>query len=138
MSGGGRALLSRPLVRLAGAVVATAALGLAVWAAGARAVLTDLGSSLHALPLLALLEAMMLGCSTVALRTLYGASSSKVPGREWLRVAAAGYAVGLVLPMGRSSGEAVRAVIIGRFLGGPRAAVAAVQMQAVTLLSTAV
>jgi uncharacterized membrane protein YbhN (UPF0104 family) len=138
MSREGRALLSRPLVRLAGAVVATGVLGLSVWAAGARAVLTDLGTSLHMLPLLALLEAVMLGCSTVALRTLYGASASVVPLREWLRVAAAGYAVGLVLPMGRSSGEAVRALILGRIIGGPRAAVAAVQMQAVTLLSTAV
>lgn len=138
MSGEGRALLSRPLVRLASAVVATGVLGLAVWAAGARAVLTDLGNSLHVLPVLALLEAVMLGCSTVALRTLYGASGSAVPLREWLRVAAAGYAVGLVLPMGRSSGEAVRALILRRIVGGARAAVAAVQMQAVTLLATAV
>jgi uncharacterized membrane protein YbhN (UPF0104 family) len=138
MSREDRALLSRPLVRLASAVVATGVLALAVWAAGAKAVLTDLGSSLHALPLLAVLEAVMLGCSTVALRTLYGASGSVVPMREWLRVAAAGYAVGLVLPMGRSSGEAARAVILGRIVGGARAAVAAVQMQAVTLLSTAV
>jgi len=138
MSGGDRALLSRPLVRLASAVVATAVLGLAVWAAGARAVLTDLGSSLHVVPVLAVLEAVMLGCSTVALRCLYGASGSAVPVREWCRVAAAGYAVGLVLPMGRGSGEAVRAVILGRTLGGARAAVAAVQMQALTLLSTAV
>lgn len=138
MSGEGRALLSRPLVRLASAAVATAVFGLAVWAAGARAVLTQLGAHLHVVPMLALLEAVMLGCSTLALRSLYGASGSAVPLREWLRVAAAGYAVGLVLPMGRGSGEAVRAVMLGRTFGGARAAVAAVQMQALTLLATAV
>ena len=138
MSGEGRALLSRPLVRLACAVVGTGVLVLAVWAAGPKAVLTDLGTSLHALPLLAVLEAVMLGCSTLALRTLYGASGSVVPLRQWLRVAAAGYALGLVLPMGRGAGEAARAVILGRITGGARAAVAAVQMQGVTLLSTAV
>ncbi len=137
MSGEGRALLSRPLVRLASAVVATGVLGLSLWAAGLKAVLSDIGTTLHVLPWLTGLEAVMVGCSTVALRTLYGATGSVVPLREWLRVGAAGYAVGLVLPMGRSSGEAVRAVILGRIVGGARAAVAAVQMQAVTLLSTA-
>jgi len=138
MSGEGRGLLSRPLVRLASAVVATGVLGLALWAAGLKAVLSDLGTTLHVLPVLTGLEAVMLACSTVALRTLYGATGSVVPFREWVRVAAAGYAVGLVLPVGRSSGEAVRAVILGRIIGGARAAVAALQMQAVTLLSTAV
>lgn len=137
MSPEGRSLLSRPLVRLASAVVATAVLGLAVWAAGAKAVLAEMGSSLHVVPVLTALEAVMLACSTVALRSLYGPGGSRVPMREWVRVAAAGYAVGLVLPMGRSSGEAVRALILGRIVGGARAAVAAVQMQAVTLLSTA-
>ncbi|MGZ6077940.1 MAG: hypothetical protein ACXWK6_09055, partial [Myxococcaceae bacterium] len=138
MSGERRALLSRPLVRLASAVVATGVLGLALWAAGLKAVLSDIGTAVHVLPTLTGLEAVMVACSTVALRTLYGATGSVVPLREWLRVGAAGYAVGLVLPMGRSSGEAVRAVILGRIVGGARAAVAAVQMQAVTLLSTAV
>ncbi|MGZ5957124.1 MAG: lysylphosphatidylglycerol synthase domain-containing protein [Myxococcaceae bacterium] len=138
MSGERRALLSRPLVRLASAVVATGVLGLALWAAGLKAVLSDIGTAVHVLPTLTGLEAVMVACSTVALRTLYGATGSVVPLREWLRVGAAGYAVGLVLPMGRSSGEAVRAVILGRIVGGARAAVAAVQMQALTLLSTAV
>jgi hypothetical protein len=39
--------------------------------------------------------------------------------------------------MGRSSAEATRAVLLGRSVGGARAAVAAVQMQGVTLLSNA-
>src|SRR5262249_41142191 len=51
--------LSRPLVRLAGALLGTAILAVTVWSAGAKAVLAGLGSSVHALPALALLEAVM-------------------------------------------------------------------------------
>src|SRR5262249_31611847 len=59
----GPGLLSRPWVRIACAVLGTGVLVLAVWAAGARAVLASLGASVHALPALALLEAVMVGCS---------------------------------------------------------------------------
>jgi len=138
MSEPGAVGLSRPLVRLAGALLGTAVLAVTVWAAGARAVLAGLGNSVHALPALALLEAVMVACSTLALRALYGASASAVPFRQWLRVGAAGYAVGLVVPMGRGAGEALRAVLLSRATGGARAAVAAVQMQGVVLLSTTV
>lgn len=131
-------LLSRPLVRVLCAIAGTAVLAVTVWAAGARAVLAGLGASVHALPALAGLEVVMLACSTLALRALYGAGAARVSGRQWLRAGAAGYAVGLVLPMGRGSGEAARAVLLGRSVGGARAAVAAVQMQGVVLLSTTV
>jgi uncharacterized membrane protein YbhN (UPF0104 family) len=125
-------------VRIACAVLGTAVLVLAVWAAGARAVLASLGASVHALPALALLEGVMVGCSTLALRALYGDLGPRVPVRQWVRAGALGYALGLVLPMGRGAGEAARAVLLSRSTGGARAAVAAVQMQGVVLLSTAV
>jgi len=134
----GPELLSRPWVRIACAVLGTGVLVLAVWAAGARAVLASLGASVHALPALALLEAVMVGCSTLALRALYGDVASRVAARTWVRAGALGYALGLVLPMGRGAGEAARAVLLSRSTGGARAAVAAVQMQGVVLLSTAV
>lgn len=137
MSLPGRGLFARPIVRLACAVVATAVLGLTVWVAGARAVLVGLGSSVHALPLLAALEGVMLACSTLALRALYAEFAALPSPRQWVQAGAAGYAVGLVLPMGRSSAEATRAVLLGRSVGGARAAVAAVQMQGVTLVSNA-
>ena len=137
MSLPGRGLFARPIVRLACAVVATAVLGLTVWVAGARAVLVGLGSSVHALPVLAALEAVMLACSTLALRALYAEVAALPSPRQWVQAGAAGYAVGLVLPMGRSSAEATRAVLLGRSVGGARAAVAAVQMQGVTLVSNA-
>jgi len=132
------AFLRRPAVRVTCALAATAVLGVTVWASGAGAVLDRLGASAHALPALALLEAAMVACSTLALRALYGPAAATVSLRQWLRVGAAGYAVGLVLPMGRGSGEAARAVLLSRDTSGPRAAVAAVQMQGVVLLSTAV
>ena len=138
MSQGAPGLLARPLVRIACAVLGTAVLVVSVWAAGARAVLASLGASVHALPLLALLEAVMVGCSTLALRSLYGEAGLRVPTRQWVRAGALGYALGLVLPMGRGAGEAARAVLLSRNAGGARAAVAAVQMQGVVLLSTAV
>jgi hypothetical protein len=134
----GPGLLSRPWVRIACAVLGTGVLVLAVWAAGARAVLASLGASVHALPALALLEAVMVGCSTLALRALYGDVGPRVAARTWVRAGALGYALGLVLPMGRGAGEAARAVLLSRSTGGARAAVAAVQMQGVVLLSTAV
>ena len=138
MSEQGPGLLSRPWVRIACAVLGTGVLVLAVWAAGARAVLASLGASVHALPALALLEAVMVGCSTLALRALYGDLAPRVAVRQWVRAGALGYALGLVLPMGRGAGEAARAVLLSRTTGGARAAVAAVQMQGVVLLSTVV
>jgi uncharacterized membrane protein YbhN (UPF0104 family) len=138
MSEQGSGLLGRPLARVAATLVGTGVLVAVVWTAGAREVLTSLGSGVHALPALALLEAVMVACSTLALRALYGPLASRVPLRGWVRSGALGYAVGLVLPMGRGAGEAARAVLLSRSTGGARAAVAAVQMQGVVLLSTAV
>jgi uncharacterized membrane protein YbhN (UPF0104 family) len=134
----GPGLLSRPWVRIVCALLGTGVLVLAVWAAGARAVLASLGASVHALPALALLEAVMVACSTLALRALYGDLGPRVAARQWVRAGALGYALGLVLPMGRGAGEVARAVLLSRSAGGARAAVAAVQMQGVVLLSTAV
>ena len=138
MSQGGPGLLARPWVRIACAVLGTAVLVVSVWAAGARAVLASLGASVHALPLLAVLEAVMVGCSTLGLRALYAEAGPRVPARQWVRAGALGYALGLVLPMGRGAGEAARAVMLSRSTSGARAAVAAVQMQGIVLLSTAV
>ncbi len=138
MSEGGPGLLARPLVRIACAIVGTSVLVLSVWVAGAREVLASLGASVHAVPALAGLEAVMVVCSTLALRALYGPAGPRVPMRQWVRAGAVGYALGLVLPMGRGSGEAARAVLLSRNTGGARAAVAAVQMQGIVLLSTAV
>jgi len=132
-----RELLAQPLVRLAMAVLGSGVLALAVWGAGAQAVLTGLGESLHAVPVVAALEGLFLCFSVLALRALYGEDASRVTFRQWLRAGALGYALGAVLPLGRAAAEAARAVLLGRSVGGARAAVAAVQIQGVTLLANA-
>ncbi len=132
-----RALLERPWVRVACGVLGVGVLAVVVYTSGARAVLQGLGGSLPALPAVTALELTILACRTLALRALYGSDARRVAPREWLRAGALGYAVGTVLPIGRASAEASRAVLLGRTLGGPRAAVAAVQMQGVALLANA-
>lgn len=132
-----REFLAKPSVRLACAVLGVALLAAAVWTAGARDVLHGLGESLHALPEVALVEALMLVCSTLALRALYGEDAARVSPRQWLRAGAMGFAVGAVLPIGRATAEATRAVLLRKSVGGARAAVAAVQMQGVALLANA-
>jgi hypothetical protein len=132
-----RALLARPLVRLACAVLGIGVLAFVVNASGARAVLQGLGGSIHALPQLAALEVAMLACSMLALRALYGDVAAQVPARQWLRAGTLGFAVGAVFPVGRASAETSRALLLGRSVGGARAAVAAVQMQGVALLANA-
>ncbi len=132
-----RELLAQPLARLACAVLGVALLTVVVWAAGARAVLNGLGVSIHALPEVAALEAAMLACSTLALRALYGDEAARVSPRQWLMAGAVGFAVGAVLPIGRATAEATRAVLLRKNVGGARAAVAAVQMQGVALIANA-
>jgi len=132
-----RALLERPWVRVACGFLGIGVLALVVYASGARAVLQGLGGSLHALPAVAAFELAVLGCRTLALRALYGSDAARVAPRQWVRAGALGYAVGTVLPIGRASAEASRALFLGRTVGGARAAVAAVQMQGVALLANA-
>jgi hypothetical protein len=132
-----RALLAKPSVRLAFGVLGLGLLAGAVWSAGARDVLRGLGDGVHALPEVALVEALMLVCSTLALRALYGDDAARVTPRQWLKAGALGFAVGAVLPIGRATAEATRAVLLRKRVGGARAAVAAVQMQGVALLSNA-
>ena len=133
-----RALLERPWVRVAGGLLGLGVLALVVYASGARAVLTGLGASIHALPAVAAFELASLVCRTLALRSLYGSDSARVAPRQWLKAGALGYAVGAVFPIGRAACEASRALLLGRTVGGARAAVAAVQMQGVALLANAI
>jgi Lysylphosphatidylglycerol synthase TM region len=130
-----RELLTKPLVRVALAAVGVAMLAVTVWAAGARAVLLNLGASVHALPEVAALEGVMLLCTTLGLRALYGTDAARVSSRQWLRAGVMGFAVGAVFPLSRASAEATRAVVLRKSVGGARAAVAAVQMQGVALLA---
>jgi hypothetical protein len=116
MSLPGRGPFARPWVRIACAVLATAVLGLTVWAAGARAVLAGLGASVHALPALAGLEALMLACVPAPARCTASAALLPAPvgagrsrGARWDRSAD-----------GTERAEATRAILLGRSVGPRR------------------
>jgi hypothetical protein len=125
-------------VRLAGGLLGAGIVATSVWATGARAVASGLGSSAHALPAMVGLEAALLVCNMLSLRALYGAEAGRVRPGQWVKAGALGYAVGSVLPLSRAAAEASRAVLLRQSVGGPHAAVAAVEMQAVALLANAV
>jgi hypothetical protein len=130
-----RALLAQPLARLLCALAGAALLVIVVWQAGAREVFLGLGRSAWCLPELVALEAAVLACSTSALRSLYGSEAARNSARTWLKAATLGYVVSVVAPLGRAAAEGARAVILRQGVGGPRAAVAAVEMQGAALLA---
>jgi uncharacterized membrane protein YbhN (UPF0104 family) len=133
-----KSLLARPAVRVACGVLGAGIVAAAVWATGARAVASGLGRSAHVLPAVVGIEAAMLVCNTLSLRALYGADAARVSFRQWVKAGALGYAVGSVLPLSRAAAEASRALLLRQSVGSPRAAVAAVEMQAVALLANAI
>jgi Lysylphosphatidylglycerol synthase TM region len=133
-----QALLAKPLVRVACGLVGAGIVATSVWATGARAVASGLGRSAHALPAMVGLEAAILVCNTLSLRALYGADAGRVSLRQWVKAGTLGYAVGSVLPLSRAAAEASRAVLLRQSVGGPHAAVAAVEMQGVALLANAI
>jgi len=130
-----RELLHRTPVRVAVGLIGIGVLAAAIAYAGAGDVWRGLGKSAPMLPWVLALEAAMVVCNTFALRALYGPLVSRTSTRGWIRAAMVGYAVGVVAPLGRAAAEASRAVLLKRGVGGPRAAVAAVQMQGVVLLA---
>ncbi|MBS2032141.1 MAG: flippase-like domain-containing protein [Deltaproteobacteria bacterium] len=130
-----RELLHRTPVRVAVGLIGIGVLAAAIAYAGAGEVWRGLGKSAPMLPWVLALEAGMLVCNTFALRALYGPLVDRTNTRGWLRAAMLGYTVGVVAPLGRAAAEASRALLLKRGVGGPRAAVAAVQMQGVVLLA---
>ena len=71
-----------------------------------------------------------------ASRALYG-DDAAVPFARLLRVQAAGYAMAMALPAGRTAAEAAKAVVLAGSLGAARAASAGAALQGATLLGVA-
>lgn len=130
-------LLRRPWMRVLVAAVGLGLLAGVIALVGVDAVLKQLSMSAPHLPLLGLLELCIVGCNISALRALYDGQRAQVPPGAWLRAALLGYVVGIIVPLGRAAAEASRAVVLTSKVGGPRAAVAAVQMQGVALMANA-
>jgi hypothetical protein len=101
-----------------------------VWAALVRAPLL--------FPIVVLLEAVLVGTETWCTYLLYGKEKQKVPFREVIRTTLFCYSLIAVLPFGRAAGEAARAAMLSKYVGIPRAAATATQVQGFTLLGNAV
>jgi len=89
-------------------------------------------------PAVLALEIMILACSTLSLRALYGDAATRVPPRQYVRAALVGYAIQGLFPAGRAAAEAARATMLAKWVGAGRAGAAAARMQAVVLLANAV
>jgi hypothetical protein len=88
-------------------------------------------------PWILLLEALILGCTMMGLRSLYGEDKERIPKRVLIHAGLVGYAVMGLVPVGRAFAESTRAYILAKYSNGPRAASAAVRLQGAALLAIA-
>ncbi len=124
--------------RVAAALAGLAAVSLIVHGLGLREVGDAIAGCGPYFVLVVLLEASVLACSTLALRSLYGLAAASVPTSQFVRAALLGYAVQGLVPAGRAAAEATRASLLARWVGGGRAGAAAARMQAVVLVVTGI
>lgn len=87
------------------------------------------------LPIVLALDAIIVICSMLALRSLYGEAGRRVPGSQLVRAGLIGYAINGLLPAGRAVAEVARASLLSRWVGSGTAAAAATRMQAVALVA---
>jgi uncharacterized membrane protein YbhN (UPF0104 family) len=85
------------------------------------------------LPLVIALEVYQAASDFAALRAILGDDWRKVPLRTWLRSSVVAYAMMILVPAGRATGEVTRAALLSRTLGAPRAATTSTQLQAAYL-----
>ena len=90
------------------------------------------------LPVLVALEVAQIASDIVALRGLFGREAARVPTATWVRSSALAYAMMILLPAGRASGEITRAALLARYVGAPWAATAAAQLQSSYLFANGV
>ena len=90
------------------------------------------------LPILVSLEVVQMASDFVALRGLFGREAARVPAATWVRSSALAYAMMMLLPAGRAAGEITRAALLAKYVGAPRAATAAAQLQSAYLFANGV
>lgn len=127
--------------RLAPFLLATIGLSLVAFlirGAGPAKVLRVLEQAAGWLPVLVALEVAQMASDIVALRGLFGREAARVPTATWVRSSALAYAMMILLPAGRASGEITRAALLARYVGAPWAATAAAQLQSSYLFANGV
>lgn len=86
-------------------------------------------------PFVFALEGARIGAEVWSTRTLYGRAGRSVPIGRLVRAVLMAYPVTLLAPAGRIGGESLKALLLADAVGAPRAAAAAVQLQALPLLA---
>jgi len=132
------ALVRSPLGRAVAGAIGVAAVGFLLWYIGLAAVLQTLREGAAYLPIVVVLEGGILACTMLALRSLYGEDRHGLGVWTLTRAGLAGYVAMSLVPAGRTVAEALRATILSRHSSGPRAAVAALQIQGSALLANGI
>ncbi len=122
-------------VRIAVALCGAGAVALILRGLGWSKVYDGLSRAAGYLPIVFALDGIVLACSMLALRSLYGAAGREVPVSQLVRAGLIGYAVNGLLPAGRAVAEVTRASLLSRWVGSGTAAAAAARMQAVVLVA---
>jgi Lysylphosphatidylglycerol synthase TM region len=112
-----------------------AATGLALVAylvhgAGPAKVLRVLEQAAWWLPAIFALEIAQIASDILALRLLLGREAARVSAATWVRSSAVAYAMMILVPAGRASGEVTRGALLAKSVGAAWAATAAAQLQA--------
>lgn len=110
---------------------------LLLWNLGDAAVWRRLWSLSSLGPLLILLELGRLGCELLGTRALLTAADARVPPLRLVRGQLIAQALDVVMPAGRTAGEAAKATMYAQHLGLPQAAAIATALQLAVLVANA-
>jgi hypothetical protein len=127
--------------RIVQTLLAAIGLGLVAYlvhGAGPTKVLHVLEQAAWWLPAIFALEIAQIASDIVALRLLLGREAVRVSAATWVRSSAVAYAMMILVPAGRASGEVTRGALLAKSVGAPWAATAAAQLQASYLFANGV
>ncbi|HET8932042.1 MAG TPA: lysylphosphatidylglycerol synthase domain-containing protein [Polyangiales bacterium] len=133
-----RAKLSRFVTRwltLLTAAVGVVTFALLLWNLGDAAVWRTLWSLSSLGPLLILLELGRLGCELLGTSALLTAADARVPTLRLVRGQLLAKTLDVVMPAGRTAGEAAKATVYAQHLGLPQAAAIATALQLAVLVA---
>jgi hypothetical protein len=120
----------RRLVQVGLGVVGLGLVTFLIRGAGPEKVARVLYGASFWLPFILVLEIAQAAADVVSLRVLLGPQKSRVPASTWLRSSGAAYAMMILLPAGRATGEVTRGALLSRHVGAAWAATAGAQLQA--------
>jgi hypothetical protein len=123
--------------RAALVAVGIAVVAFIIYRLGAERIFEALKRSAAVFPLVFLLEGVIVSCTMLGMRTLYGPDKHKLTAWDLTRAGLIGYVAMLLMPSGRTFAEATRATLLAHRSTPARAAFAAYQMQAACLLGNA-